>query len=327
MVEPEGRFDLELTFADAEVRPGLINAHDHLHRNHYGRLGGRRYANAYEWAGDIQARFADHIAQRRGDRRRALLTGAWKNLFCGVTTVVHHDRWEADFDDGFPLTVARIPSADSLGMTPSLDGLGDDQPYCLHLAEGVDETAAGEVRKLAERGLLTDALIAVHGVGIDADGAERFSRSGAALAWCPTSNEFLFGRTARGDLLDEVDVLLGSDSRLTGAGDLLDEVRRARELRLVDDARLEDAVAATAARRLGLAEPSLEPGARADLIVLATPLLEARADDVLLVIAGGELRVAHPELADALNRMAPHGEQMTVGGVTRWISNTGRSLQ
>ena len=135
-----GAFDLVLSFPEADVAPGLINAHDHLHRNHYGRLGRPPYDSAYAWAADIQARDAGLIAQGRArQRREALLDGAWKNLFCGVTTVVHHDPWEPDFEDGFPLKVVPVRCADSLGMTPDLDGLTPSGPFCLHLAEGVDE--------------------------------------------------------------------------------------------------------------------------------------------------------------------------------------------
>src|SRR6185503_4916926 len=106
---------------------------------------------------------------------------AWKNLFCGVTTVVHHDPWEADFDDAFPLRVAPVRCADSLGMDPELQGLDGDGPFCLHLAEGADERAAGEVHELKNRDLLGPDLIAVHGVGMDAAGVGAFRASGAAL--------------------------------------------------------------------------------------------------------------------------------------------------
>jgi cytosine/adenosine deaminase-related metal-dependent hydrolase len=333
IVEPGGGgFDLVLDFPEADVAPGLINAHDHLHRNHYGRLGRPPYPSAYAWAADIHATHADRIAEGRAcGRRRALLDGAWKNLFCGVTTVVHHDPWEPDFDDGFPLKVVRIKSADSLGMAPYLDGLGEDGPFCLHLAEGWDARAAGEVDELAELGLLHPGLIAVHGVGMDEGAVARFRASGAALVWCPTSNRYLFGRTAPETLLAEgTDVLLGSDSRLTGDGDLLDEIRCARALGSLDDDRLAGAVGAVAARRFGLPEPSLEPGAPADLIVVRKSVLEARAEDVLLVLAGGELRLAHPSLGPALNPFVHHAEQKTVGAVVRWTASapaSGNTLQ
>ena len=63
IVATGGRFDIVVDCPDADVRPGLINAHDHLHRNHYGRLGAGPYANAYHWAEDIQLRFARRIAR------------------------------------------------------------------------------------------------------------------------------------------------------------------------------------------------------------------------------------------------------------------------
>jgi cytosine/adenosine deaminase-related metal-dependent hydrolase len=332
IVAPDGGFELTLEFPTADVVPGLINAHDHLHRNHYGRLGRPPYSNAYAWAADIQARDAEAIAEGRGrPRREALLEGAWKNLFCGVTTVVHHDPWEPDFEEGFPLKVARVPSADSLGMTADLETISDEHPYCLHLAEGADACAAAEVDALADLGLLGPGLVAVHGVGMDADAVRRFRASGAALVWCPSSNRFLFGRTAPEALLAEgVDVMLGSDSRLTGDGDLLDEIRCARALALLDDGRLGEAVGSTAARRLGLDEPSLEIGAPADLIVTSRPVLEASAEDVLLVLVGGEPRVAHPTLAALLEPFAGCSCRRTVGGVARWTSMgaaEGRSLQ
>lgn len=322
IVEPEGAFDLVLRLPDGEVRPGLINAHDHLHRNHYGRLGAPPYPDAYAWARDIQQRHREAIARGRAKpRRQALLHGAWKNLFAGVTTVVHHDPWEPDFDDAFPLRVVKIAAGDSLGMTPDLPGIEQDTPFCIHLAEGVSGDAAREIRELHVRGLLGPNLLAVHGVGLDEAGIALFRNSGAALVWCPSSNLFLFGRTAPTPLLAEgVDVLLGSDSLLTGEGDLLDELRCARTTGLLDDTRLEAAVGEVAARRLGLAPAGLDPGERADLVVLSRPVLEASAHDVQLVIAAGTVRVAAPQLD--LDALACRGSLATLGDVTRWIDGT-----
>jgi cytosine/adenosine deaminase-related metal-dependent hydrolase len=321
IVAADGRFDVVLDCPDAEARPGLINAHDHLHRNHYGRLGRPGYGNAYQWARDIQTRYRRRIAQGRArPRLEALLAGAWKNLFAGVTSVVHHDAWEEAFDRDFPIRVVPLASADSLGMAPDFDGVGEG-PFGLHLAEGVDEAAADEVRTIAAKGLLTRDLIAVHGVGMDPDGINRFRASGAALVWCPSSNLFLFGRTAPAALLDDgIDVLLGSDSLLTGAGDLLDELACARAIGGLSDARLEGAVGAVAATRLGLDAPALDPGNRADLILLRRPLVEARGADVLLVVANGAVRVARSDLAPSLGSHADHGIEMTIGTVVRWTS-------
>jgi cytosine/adenosine deaminase-related metal-dependent hydrolase len=241
-----------------------------------------------------------------------------------VTTVVHHDAWEPDFDRDFPIRVAKVQSADSLGLTANIRTSGT-APLCLHVAEGVDEIAAGELPELDRRGLLDRSLVAVHGVGIDPDGIERFRQSDAALVWCPTSNHFLFRRSAPNALLEsDCDLLLGSDSLLTGAGDLLDEIRAARDLRVAGGERLKESVGRTSARRLGQPEPSLDPGSRADLILIQKPLSEARADDVALTVVDGVPRVASPDVARSFGAAAEHGTKMRVGGVVRWANQRGK---
>jgi cytosine/adenosine deaminase-related metal-dependent hydrolase len=323
IVPAAGRFDVTLRIPDGELRPGLINAHDHLHRNHYGRLGTPPYANAYDWGRDIHCRDRARIeAGRAVPRPDALLCGAWKSLMAGVTTVVHHDRWEPAFDDAFPLRVPHLTCAHSLGFDPALADLSAGAPFAIHLAEGVDERSAGEIHELERRGLLTSGLLAVHVVGADPAGVARLRRVGAAVVWCPTSNEFLFRRGVSPALLAPgVDVLLGSDSLLTGAGSLLDELRFARTLGMLDDARLEDAVGRVAAKRLGLEAPSLDCGARADLVVLRRPLLEATEADVALVIAAGVLRVLDPALLPAIGRRRRAGQLRSMNGVTRWTAH------
>lgn len=323
IVPAEGAFDARLRVPDGELRPGLINAHDHLHRNHYGRLGHPPYANAYAWGRDIHVRHADAIARGRAvPRREALLRGAWKNLFAGVTTVVHHDPWEPDFAADFPIRVMRVRGAHSLGFEVDVDARAAEGagPFCIHLAEGTDPLSAEEVRDLDRRGLLTPDLLAVHVVGADADGVARLRASGAAMVWCPTSNRFLFGRTAPPELLAPgMDVLVGSDSLLTGDGDLLDELRAARALGVLSDDRLLDAVGATAARRLGIPQPALEIGAPADIAVFRRPVLDATPADVALVMVDGVVRVLDPSLAPVLP-LTTGGRAMEIGGVTRWIA-------
>lgn len=323
IVPPTGQFDATIRVRDGITMPGLINAHDHLHRNHYGRLGHPPYEDAYEWGHDIHHRCAEAIAIGRAmPRREALLRGAWKNLRAGVTTVVHHDAWEDAFDDAFPLRVVRIATAHSLRLAPELPTATRRKPFAIHLSEGVSTAAADEVRELDARGLVTRDLLAVHCVGVDARGIQRLRAAGGAVVWCPSSNRFLFGRTVPAELLAPgIEVLLGSDSLLTADGSLLRELRVARDLGLVTHARLHDAVGVTAARRLGIEPPSLDVGARADVIVLRRPLLEATEADVALVVAGGVLRVAEPALVPALGALAAHGRIAVAGDVPRWISD------
>lgn len=328
LVDPGGRFDFTLRLGAGELRPGLINAHDHLHRNHYPRLGDPPYADAYEWGRDLHANHAAEIARARAlPRRDALLFGALKNLIGGVTTVVHHDAWERDFELDFPLHVARLRCVhstgfDAAGVTNAAAGVGVSAagvPLTIHLAEGVNEAAAGEVRSLDRAGLLDASLLAVHVVGADADGVDRLHAAGAAIVWCPTSNLFLFGRTAPPRLLSTGDVLIGTDALLTGAGTLLDELRAARSLGCLDDERLQAAVGAAAARRIGLPAPGLRPHAPADLVFLHRPLLEASAADVALVIVDGVPRIGEPEFAPLFRRLGVRTEMITIGDRPRLV--------
>jgi hypothetical protein len=114
----------------------------------------------------------------------------------------------------------------------------------------------------------------------------------------------------------DIDVVLGSDSLLTGEGTLLDELAVARAF--LSGPRLLDAVGPLAARRLEMASPSLAPGSPADLVLLRRPLLDCRMDDVLLVAVDGQLRTLDPELVPLLG--VEHGQIVTWRGVRRWIS-------
>jgi cytosine/adenosine deaminase-related metal-dependent hydrolase len=203
-------------------------------------------------------------------------------------------------------------------MTPALP-LPPEGPFAIHVAEGVDAAAAEEIRELDRRGFLTSDFLAVHAVGADQDGVIALRRSGCAVIWCPSSNRFLFGRTAPAALLAEgSDVLLGTDSLLTGAGTILGEMRIAR--RDMSDSRILDAVGPLAARRLGVTPMPFTVGARADIVVSSCPIAESRTDDVMLVMANGILRVLEPELAAA---MRPSGVRPFEGfGVRRLINDS-----
>lgn len=308
--------DLALDLGDAQLVPGLINAHDHLHRNHYPRLGTPPYPNAYAWGDDLHARYVDDLARAAEvPRRDALLFGAFKNLLGGATTVVHHDRWEAAFEHDFPVRVPRIAWADGLGRSARDEQFDDARvPRAMHIAEGKGSDAADEVRRLDAAGRLNDRTLAVHLVGVDADGIARLARAGAAVVWCPTSNLYLYGVTAPPELFAAgLDVLIGTDALVSGAGTLLDELRAAQAMGLLSSGALRAAVGSTASRRLGVPVPSLAPGARADIVALRKPPGTATHADVVLVLVDGRPVIADARCAQLFRIMDLPGEEMSIG--------------
>lgn len=274
------RGEVAVDLDGAIVFPGLVNAHDHLELNSFPRLKWRdRHANVREWIADFQPRFATD-ARLAAARPETLASRVWvgglKNLLSGVTTVSHHNPWHRPLSRRFPVRVVR-----RFGLSHSLqiDGEGvvsayretpPEWPWIIHAAEGIDEEARDEVTRLGRLGCLGPNSVLVHGVAIDAERAAAVLERGGSLVWCPTSNHFLFGRTAHVAAFNRARRLaIGSDSRLSGEGDLLDEIRAAHATRQVSAESIYHAASDGAARVLRQHDAgTLRPGARADLTIV-----------------------------------------------------------
>jgi hypothetical protein len=221
------------------VLPALVNAHDHLHQNGVPPLPQQTpFRNSYEWA----AAFRGHFAH--AGVKAALATplpvrlwqGGLKNALCGTTTVMHHDRPHDAFDAAnFPVHVSRPCTwAHSLHLHYGPDVAASFRaspaavPWFIHLAEGVDALAAGELQELRQLGCLGGNTVVVHGVGLDDADVADIVRAGAGVVWCPSSNLSMLGQTIAPHRLRTLFaagcLALGTDSRLTGARDLLREL-------------------------------------------------------------------------------------------------------
>lgn len=314
------------------VLPGLINAHDHLEFSLFPRLGRNTYPNATAWAQDIyspgDSPIREHLALPKSVR---LFWGGIKNLINGVTSVCHHNPYYADvFDWRFPVRVIK-----RFGWAHSVSFSGDfvDQfrrtpshwPFVIHAAEGTDETAHTEVRRLEEAKVLAPNTLLVHGVAIRPNDIPMLKQRGASLVWCPTSNLFMLGRTICGELLtSELPIALGTDSALTAEGDLIDEIRVAR--RYADIQRIYDMLTRQAATmlRLSRGEGTIQEGALADLLIVRdqnqTPAEALSSLQPELVLIGGRVKLISLPLADRLkftNTCFMH--RITVKGRGEWL--------
>jgi cytosine/adenosine deaminase-related metal-dependent hydrolase len=323
------RDDLVIDLDGDRVLPGLINAHDHLQLNSLPSLGrDKRYAHVRQWIADINLRRQSDVefeAQVKIARRTRLLVGGIKNLLSGVTTVAHHDPLYADLlEPHYPVRVlAHYGWSHSLyidgpeAVRQSYRGTPNTLPWIIHAAEGIDEEAALEFDRLDALGCIGANTLLVHGVALDAPRLRRLEAASAGLLWCPASNLRLFGRTALAHhLLQRGRIALGTDSRLSGSRDLLDELRLASEVAGLYEHSLEALVTTNSARLLRLpGRGSLQIGYRADILVLprGVALSQATRASVRLVIQAGEVRYADNVYADVL-RPEIHCVEIEVDG-------------
>jgi cytosine/adenosine deaminase-related metal-dependent hydrolase/SAM-dependent methyltransferase len=319
------------------VLSGLINAHDHLEFALYPRLGKGGYHNFAQWTDDIHHPDASPVREHRAVPKDVRLWwGGIRNLLSGVTTVCHHNPYQPDvFANGFLIRVLRdFGWAHSLAMDATVaarfQGTPADQPFILHLAEGIDPRSANEIFHLNEAGALGDRTVVVHGIALDSHGLSLLKSSGASLIWCPSSNIFLFGKTHTSDSIRDLSsIALGSDSPLTSQGDLLDELRFAHHQVGVaaEDLYAQVTTRASHVLRLKSGEGSLRVGAVADLIAIrdsgltpARTLAASSYRDIELVIVAGRVQLASPQFLDRLPRRLTAGLQpLDVEGNIRWI--------
>ena len=235
--EPPHKKDRIIDGQGGLLIPGLINAHDHLELNTFKRLKYRdSYTHSLDWIEDIEARFdsdPDLTAPRCQPLADRLLVGMVKNILSGVTTVCHHNPLFRSLRGGYPVgVVLEYNYCHSLfrggDVAASYRETKADQPWIIHLAEGVDERAVTEFAQLNTLGAVGEQTVLVHGVGLTDEQRRDLINRGGGLIWCPGSNQFLFGQTASVSGLAQAGKLaLGSDSRLTGESDLLSELQMA----------------------------------------------------------------------------------------------------
>ena len=192
-----------------------------------------------------------------------------------------------------------------------------DWPWFIHAGEGVDAAATREFWRLESLGCVTANARFIHGVAFGGAECERLAEARAGLIWCPASNLYLFGRTADVRLLAARGSLaLGSDSRLSGSRDLLDELREAHATGLVPADQIESLVTHASAALLRLTDRGwLREGMLADLIVLPRdmPLWNACRADLRCVMLGGRLLYGDASMAAQLLR-PEHSAQIIVDG-------------
>jgi len=302
---------LHLKFENALAFPGLINSHDHLDFNLFPQLGTQFYNNYTEWGKYIHEHYKDDIAKILAIpvslRSR---WGVFKNLLCGVTTVVNHGE-PSGMDSDLITVFEKYQCIHSVQFekrwrfklnNPFKTGL----PVVIHVGEGDDWPSFREIDQLISWNILNKKLIGVHGVIMSDNQAASFE----ALVWCPQSNYFLLNKTAPVNLLKEhTNILFGTDSTLTSSWDIWEHLRIARKTDLLSDKTLFETFNQNPAETWGLNSGAIAAGKNADLVIAKATnnhsdfntFYDLTPADLQLVIHQGNIRLFDETLSEQLN--------------------------
>ncbi len=254
-LESKDKKNNTLTFENATLYPALINSHDHLVGNWFPRaVTKEKFPNSHEWVEKMKSHptyldrnkfwVNDGSFVLTGEKELTLCNlGAYKNIFAGCSVVQDHaPNQTSDYYQQFPINIIEdYRQCHSLPLGNWWGGESAEKefmlsegkiPFITHLGEGTDHITANEFYDLKKRGLLSSNTLLIHGIAFNRENLKDIAEAGASICWCPVSNINLIGKTLDIEACLElgVNIVLGTDSTLSGGINLLDELNFAYSL-------------------------------------------------------------------------------------------------
>jgi len=246
--------DKPLDCSKSIAYPPFINSHDHLISNWYPKAGfGKTYPNVSVWVEDMK--HTDAFKERnkvwindgsfdltQEAAFKIVQLGIYKNLFSGCAVVQDHiPNQKPTYYENTPINVLKeYAQFHSLSMGNWWGGEAADKeykktngkiPFILHLGEGIDDDAKECFTHLKNNNLLKSNTLLVHGIALTKEQINECAEAGTSICWCPNSNFYLVGETL--DILSAlecgVNVVLGTDSTMSGGINILDELQFAHQ--------------------------------------------------------------------------------------------------
>jgi 5-methylthioadenosine/S-adenosylhomocysteine deaminase len=355
---PEGFEDVRPVATQGTIYPGLIELHNHLSYNAL-RLWDvpKRFVNRDQWAGIPEYRKLVSGPMQVLGPSPELMPAVVRFVECkclvsGTTTSQGIELFsnagarryyrgivrnvERTDDPDLPEASCKIADVDASSALSFLNRLRKKQCFILHLSEGTDEAARRHflaLRISPRRWAIADSLTGIHCAALKREDFRVMGRSHASMVWSPLSNLLLYGDTAKVKEARDAGLRigLGSDWSPTGSKNLLGELKVAKVVSDAAGGMFEDrellAMAtreAAAILRWDRALGTIEPGKRADLLVLDSAngdpygsLLRSDERSVHGVLIGGVPRFGVPSL---LSRLGAEGEEVSIGGRKRILN-------
>jgi cytosine/adenosine deaminase-related metal-dependent hydrolase len=328
-VDP-GLDEKQLIFEDAIIFPGLINSHDHLDFNLFEQFGSQTYPNYTVWAKTLHQDYAKEIKKILSiPKTLREQWGLYKNLICGVTTVVNHGPKIGPCKKPINI-IEECQSLHSVQFEKHWK-LRLNNPFkrnknvAIHIGEGTDRLAKEEIDSLIKWNLINRKIIGIHGVAL----YPQQSSTLEALVWCPESNYFLLAATANLKAIKlQIPILFGTDSTLTSNWNIWHHIKFARSLKILTDEEILHSLNINPAKTWELLTGRINIGYQADLVVAKQKdkensieaFYKVDASDLLLVLVKGEVMLFDSTIATQFNSTERSGYQkIKVGGQFKYI--------
>lgn len=179
----------------------------------------------------------------------------------------------------------------------------ENMPFITHIEEGFDEEAMKGIDYLKEYGALDSHTVMVHGIALSEQDIKDIGQAGAHLVWCPTSNTFMFNKTAdvKKWMQYQVNTCLGTDSPMSGAMNLLEEIQFAKNTyeemygQKLDAREVFSMITANPAKAFRIPAGDLNEGSPANFVITRKTvdnpyenILNLKLADIALVVVSGK---------------------------------------
>ncbi len=299
--------ELSFEFENSIVFPGLINSHEHLEFNLFPRFGGGPYKDYVEWGDQIHKRHKESIDRiQRIPYDLRYQYGLFKNLVCGVTTVINHGNAPHLYFENLSEVYTNYNYIHSTRLDKKwrlkLNLLFNGLPFVVHTGEGTNDKSANEAKTLLRWNIFRKEIIGIHAISV----TEKLNSKFRAIVWCPDSNLFLYNKTADISKMKlHTEILFGTDSNLSADWNIWNHLRLARKLGMLDDSELYESVTEKAAKVWKIYDRGvIEINKKADLVIAEKnnennmgSFYSCNPENIIMIIKNGKIVLVDDKFA------------------------------